>query len=77
MSYTQDYRVPNYVRCGWCSAIINTAELEVKMEVPTLELGNFHSRPEKCLSDTDYMVPPHANCPNCGLPLKVKDIVRR
>ena len=76
MSYQGNFRIPHMVRCGWCSAIINTANLDVEVTVPTVEvepIGTSVYSPTKVELDQKLMKP-HAMCPRCGHLLYVKEV---
>lgn len=75
MSFQGTSRIPHMVRCGWCSAIINTANLDVEVTIPTTEVDSANSvcSPVKTEIEQELMRP-HAMCPRCGHLLYVKEV---
>lgn len=72
MSYSTSNNFKHYtVRCGHCSALIDTALLEVQAIVPTSGVEVAGELTQKSCSANSI---PYATCPNCGSPLIVKGV---
>lgn len=72
MSYSANNNFRHYtVRCGYCSALIDTASLSVQTIVSTSGVEVAGELPQKSYSANSI---PYATCPNCGSPLIVKGV---
>lgn len=72
MSYSPSNNFKHYiVRCGHCSALIDTALLEVQAIVSTSGVEVAGELPQKSCSANLIL---YATCPNCGSPLIVKGV---
>lgn len=70
MSYQGNSQISYMVRCGWCSALINTATLNAEIETVAEQIELLEITPSK----PDKSVKPHTNCPRCGHILYVKGV---
>lgn len=75
MSFQGTSRMPHMVRCGWCLAVINTANLDVEMTIPTVDVDSANSAFSPVNAEIEQeLMRPHARCPRCGHFLYVKEV---